>query len=352
MNKRGAGFILIFGLFWTALVGTFDAVVLTNLYRQTHATGFAQTTGTIISSEVTHHRGSKGGTTYGVNIRYTYQVNGLTLDGDRYRYGNWSSSDSQWAYAAVAKNHPGAEVPVFYDANNPAESLLNPGVNGGDLFLLLFLTPFNMIMLGLWSAAFGGLFRKLRKSEAGGVKWSTDGRSLRVQLPRYSPVIAGLATTGIGSFASIFIVGIGTGFHPRLAVALATWLVLIGAGLCVAIWQWLKLRNGSADLVINQLEQTVELPATFDRKQRRTVPNSAITGVTVEQIAHRGSKGGTSYTYAVTLQCQGDGEKLTDWYDQRRAEDFAAWLREKIVLPTDEPPRKTPWRDSKPASSS
>lgn len=65
---------------------------------------------------------------------------------------------------------------------------------------------------------------------------------------------------------------------------------------------------------------------------------------------HRGSKGGTSLTYAVTLQCRGTGEQLTDWNDEQRAEEFAAWLREKIVLPTDEPPRNTHWQGTMPVA--
>ena len=260
--------IVVFGLVWTAFVGAFDCFTGYNLYRQARSTGFAQTTGIVTSSEVTRHSGSKGRKTYGVDIRCTYEVNGSKFSSDRYRYGAGSSSDSQWAYYAVAKNRVGTEVPVFFNPRDPGDALLNPGVNGSDMFMLLFLTPFNMIMLGLWSAAAGVLLRKFCKTKAGGVKWSTGGRSIRVRLPRFSPVIAGLAATGVGSFASIFVIGFTAGFHPGATLALFTWLALIGAGVGVAVWQWRKQSDGNADLVINQLENSVELPVAFGHRQR------------------------------------------------------------------------------------
>jgi hypothetical protein len=342
MKKGGLVGLVIFGLIWTMFVGAFDGFILYNQYRQLRATRFPQTTGTVTHSEVTRHRGSKGGTTYGVRIEYTYTVNGVRFDGDRYRYGVGSSSDSQWAHEAV-RNHPAdSAVTVYYNPANPGDAVLRPGTDGADLFLFLFLTPFNMVMLGLWAGAFSALRSKFRQPVAGGVKWSDDGRRIRVRLPRYSPLVSCLAVIGIGSFISIFVVGISTGFHPSMRAILAVWVILLGAGIAVAAWQRAKESRGNADLVIDQVERTVELPATFNRKQRQIVSCSAISGISLETIEHRGSKGGRSYTYAVTLQHGGSREKLTDWYDQQRAENLAAWLRERI--PTgepDAPPRKT-----------
>ena len=64
MKKGGLTGILIFGLFWTALVGTFDGFILYNQFRQIRAIGFPQTTGTVTHSEVTRHHGSNGGRSY------------------------------------------------------------------------------------------------------------------------------------------------------------------------------------------------------------------------------------------------------------------------------------------------
>lgn len=339
--KRGSlRFLLLFGLLWTALVGAFDGFVVYNIYRQVRSTHFAQTDGVITSSHLTHHRSSKGGTTYGVAIRYMYRVNAVAYNSDRFRYNAGSSSDSQWAHDAVSEHPAGATVRVYYDPQNPADAVLSPGVNGSDLFLLLFLTPFNMIMLGLWSMPAAALRRKLCKPGAGGAKWSDDGRRIRVRLPRISPLMIGLIAAGAASFVSIFVVLFSTGFHPGVPVALGAWILVILLGLGPAWWNWRKLSKGACDLVINRAENSVDLPSTFDRKQRLTVPGSAISGITVEPVSHRGRRG-TTYSYAVNLQCWSRTEKLADWYDQERAEELAAWLRTKLKPgEPDAPPRK------------
>jgi hypothetical protein len=55
----------------------------------------------------------------------------------------------------------------------------------------------------------------------------------------------------------------------------------------------------------------------------------------LEVIAHQGSKGGVSYTYAPTLWLRGGldgGQKLADWSDKMKAEAFTEWLRERLGL--------------------
>lgn len=324
MKANGVISVAIFTLFWTALVGVADGIVGRNLFRALRALDYSETTGIVLSSEVTHQYGSKGGN-YGVAIRYRYEVNGTEREGDRYRHSGFSSSsDSSWADAVVGQHPVGASVKVYYDPANPEESVLSRGINGSDLFILLFLTPFNLIMLALWVAPVGALFHRIRPPVAGGVKWWTDGRTTRVRLPPYSPIVAGLGGVGGTAFASIFILGFGFGGSPSLAVGHVTWMMVIGVGVSVAGWQWLQQRAGKADLVLDDLERTAELPATFGRKQRRTVPWSEITGVVLERIEQRSRKGGTSYNYVVQLKRGNQADKLDEWHDQQHAESFAA----------------------------
>ena len=334
--------LTIFTLFWTAMVGAYDVMIVGNLFRTMRALDYPETTGTILSSEVTHHRGSKGGTTYGVAIHYRYEVGGGVREGDRYRYSGFTAtSDSTWAYDAVRQNPAGASVKVYFNPANPDDAVLARGITGGDIFIFLFLTPFNMVMVGLWAMPVSALARKICRPVAGGVKWWTDGRSTRVRLPRYSPCIAGLVGTGGTAFVSVFVLAFGFGGNPSLPVALGTLMAAFGVGMGLAGWHWLQQRGGKADLVMDDLECTAELPANFGRKQRRTVPWSAIKHVVVEAVARRGKRG-TSYTYAVNLRCDGTSEKLAEWSDQQRAESFATWLRRRFKPGEPAvPPRKT-----------
>ncbi len=332
MKEKGFLAIIIVSLVWTMFFGTVDASLFWDQFRQIRALGFPQTTGNVSNCQVTHHRGGKGSTMYDVEVEYSYRVNGEAFKGDRYRYNTYPTSDSKWATAVVSEHPVGAAVPVFYDPQNPGDALLSPGIDGGDLFNLLFLTPFNLIMVGLWATVFTVLKDNVRHPVAGGARWTEERQLIRVRLPRYPATVCGLVVIAFASFISIFPLGIGFGFHPNLPVALFTWVIVLAGGVGVAAWQWLKAVRGDFDLVIHPMERTVELPATFGRKRRRTEPFSAFSGIDVENIVIGESKGQRNYMHGVTLRRKDGGtEQLTEWSREARAESLAEWLRDRLT---------------------
>lgn len=345
---KNSAFLLIFGLFWTTMVGFFDCMIGSGLYHQIRTGSYATTTGQIVSSQVTVHRGKH--TSYTADIHYRYNVAlpsaeggtrssagpaaGPSYESSNYRYGSFQPSDSTSANAVVRAHPAGSAVTVHYDPRQPDEAVLSTGLEGGDLFIPLFLVPFNLVALGLLSVPLGALSRKLHRPEAGGVKFRLDGMRLRVSLPRYPPLLAGAAAIGVAAFASIFLVGISTSAQPSMPLILAVWLVILGLGGGAAGWTAARQAGGRSDLVIDPEAQVVELPQIFGRKQPESIPLAAVQAVQVETIEHRGSKGGRYYTYPVSLQrSDGPGVKLTDWSDESRARALAAWLREKLALP-------------------
>lgn len=343
MKASGVIFLCIFGLFWTGIVGAFDVLMIRGYYQQFRALSYATTSGTVTHSEVTTHHSRKGGTTYGVKIQYAYEVGGQRFESAKYRYGMMNSSSGSSAAHEAVRSHPsGQPTTVYYDKSNPAESVLANDFRGNDLFMPLFLTPFNLVMFALWSAPVNWLWRKFR-ADAAGAKTFLHNHRLHVRLPRYSPLIAGAATTGIAAFASIFIVLIATGGNPGVMFMLGVWMLVLGGGAVVAFWQSRKQSSGRTDLIIDPDRQTIQLPATFDRKQPVTIAAAEVFEISVETIARRGSKGGTTYTYAVTLELNGGRrEKLTEWMDKGRADRLASWLRGKIVVADPAaPPKKT-----------
>jgi hypothetical protein len=105
------------------------------------------------------------------------------------------------------------------------------------------------------------------------------------------------------------------------------------AGLVVFLWRWSKTRLGRDDLMLNSTAGTLELPPTFGRKQRLTASIADVESLTVQEIVHHGSKGGTSYTYAPTLLLRGTERgqhKLAEWADELKASDFTDWLRGQL----------------------
>ena len=111
--------LLFFGIFWSAMTLLFDCFMFVPALRQVNALRFGSTEGTILSSEVIHQEDTDGDT-HGVAMRYTYTVAGREYEGDRYRYDTSTSSDSGWAYRAVAARPPGTKVTVYYNPQNPA----------------------------------------------------------------------------------------------------------------------------------------------------------------------------------------------------------------------------------------
>jgi hypothetical protein len=328
-------FLAIFTLFWSILVLGFDGFMAHNLFEQFESRDYPSVTGTVTHSEVTIQHGSKGGTTYGVVINYRFEVGGQTFTSTRLRY-NVVSFSNQATAGDIVEAHPvGAPVQVFYNPRNPQDSLLFTGITGTDFMLTLFLTPFNAVMLGLWLWLGGWLRERLFRPVAGGIKIVTDGMFTRVRLPQYGAVVWGLLATGGFGFVALFIVGVGTQMQPSFAIILTAIALVYFGGLGVFLWQWKKIGSGVDDLIINATGSSLDLPQTFGRKERVTVNITDIGSLTVEQIVHRSSKGGISYTYAPTLRLRGtetEGQKLADWSDKLKADDFAQWLRKQLGL--------------------
>jgi hypothetical protein len=332
---KGAGFLLVFTLFWTAIVSVFDVFLISGAVRQARAESYPTVEGEITRSEITEHYDSEDGTTYGADLAFTYDVGGVAYTSEKYRYGEMSSSDRSIAAGIVSAHRVGARVTVYYNPRKPDDAILQPGIAGQDLFLALFLTPFNIVMLALWFGVGGVVWRTFHKPPAGGVAIVNRGGRVFVRLPRISPLAAGAATALAISFVSIFVVGFGFGFDPSMPVIGAVWtVVLLGAG-GVYFWRKLVVGSGAKDLVIDDGAGMLSLPQTFGRDTDVIVGLDAVTGVDVKQNEHRDSDGDTSYTYAPELVWTGDGGgeqrgRLADWNDEERAHAFAGWLRERL----------------------
>ena len=336
----GEKFMVFFGLAWSAFTLFFDCLMMVPAVRQAFALQFSSTEGTIITSAVTEHRNTPGQkasrTTYGVKVSYSYSVGDQDYTGDRYQYDTWSSSDS-WASRVVNALPPGAKVRVHYDPANPRNSLLKPGIAGSDLFQLMFLTPFNAVMIGLWLGVGSALRRKWFKPPAGGVKLKTGLRQTRARLTSFSALGTGLATVGLLAFAGTFIVGFGPGgTHPPLRTVVVAWSVILASGGLAAAWHWAIIRSGKYDLILDELNGSLQLPLTHGRQTRQTVTIAQVRAVYVATIEERRSDSdgeSSTTTYVPTLRIGGAKvrhEPLIEWHDADKAQAFVEWLREKL----------------------
>ena len=124
--------------FWVLiLVGmiAFNMVAL-SMMKGWDSKSWSSTNGTIVSSKVktittrstsTSTTPRKKRTRYFPEIHYKYQVDGKEYSGDRLAFG-FSNRPKEESKNIVERYPAGAHVPVYYDPDNPEESVLEPGV--------------------------------------------------------------------------------------------------------------------------------------------------------------------------------------------------------------------------------
>lgn len=125
----------------------------------------------IEASSVGRHRGSKGGTTYSVDIRYRYEFAGRAHVSDRYAPLGGSSSGYDGKAATVAKYPAGTTTVCRVNPADPAEALLSRelGVGvalGGGLGGVFFI-----IGLALLFGRFGAVKSNRRRATAQSLKF-------------------------------------------------------------------------------------------------------------------------------------------------------------------------------------
>jgi len=302
-----------------------DLVVLETSVRQYLSRGFAATTGEIIQCKL----GRGALRSRGVDIAYTYMVGGVEYTGHRYRY---DERHGAFDYAATARGFPaGARRRVYYNPANPADSVLNPGLDGCDLLLMLFGLPLNIATGAVWIAVVRAQRGPGRVAPAGGVRIIRSAGETRAQLTGLSPLAAGFFGVGAAAFAAVFpVVSLG-GFAPSLELMTIVLGLVAGAGL--GTFAWAARRNGSGryDLRIDEATQTLTVPQSGRRKEPLTVPRGEIAAVSLRRRVSKTPSGNyVSYVPALDRAAPGSAPQpieLVTWgWTEGKARGFAEWL--------------------------
>jgi len=153
-NSKHGG-ILFLGFFFILCVGVGSLVIYSGIsdFINTKASlDWPYTNGTVIKSELEQSGrtapSSKGSSpvVWYANIEYEYTVDNLPFRHYRVSYGDYGSSDQSHARTILDRYPVGKTVTVYYKANDPAESVLEPegtmqGIMlkliGGAIFVLL-----------------------------------------------------------------------------------------------------------------------------------------------------------------------------------------------------------------------
>lgn len=326
-------FLLVWTLGWTCIVGGIDVQAGRCLVRQLYSSTFRAAPGNVIESRVDRQCGRRG-TTYRLVIAYSYQVKGRDYIGRQWNYTALASSD-HWAHKVARAHRPGTPIGVFFDPRNPSEAVIEPGLTGTEPLVLMFLIPFNLIMVGSWAL----LIRCLRVDDwrtASGVRVTDDGHVLRVRLPQWSPLLTSAALLFIGCILAALLIALVSGCHPPLWFPAIVWVVILLTTAVICAVMLRQLRNGRSDLVLDRFRGSLELPATHGRKVKHIVATAQIVSIEAEVERRSGGKKSVSPNYFTTLGWVDDADtlhtaRLMRWGTPTEAEDFTAWLRQQVA---------------------
>ena len=281
-----------------------------------------------MKSEVKSTRGRKG-TGYQPQVLYTYQIADRHYSSTRVEFGDMKNTGRKWAESIVNDFPANKEVRVYYDPNDPGYAALVTGVQGSELFMLVFMTPFNLIALAIWWGVGAAIHQRFRKPAFGGIQLTRSHDRVRVRMYDVSPLAAALLSIGGLSFVSIFIVGFATDMNPSMAVAIGMWVFLLGSGVAIALWRYRKTSSGRLDLHVTGAGQVI-LPCNNGRKDPVALPLSEIREVRIKTEVTSSGRGRSSTSYAPTIiRADGREEVLAKWYDRTKADGLAEWLEEQ-----------------------
>ncbi len=318
---------------WSAGTLFFDNMTLRAALNQLRAVDYPTTEGVVTVSEVAVS-GSGEDTSYKPRVAFEYTVGGFKHTSEQVRYEIMGSNAKRDAQRIVDRFAVGERVPVYYNPDDPADAVLIVGLQGQDLFIAMFLTPFNLIMLGSWAVIVGGVATLFIKDKADGpvtLPIKTDGRVDRLCTDTKWAPGAAFVGLGGGSFVGVFVVGFGWGFNPPIEVMAVAWSVIGGLTLGLPVARYLRRRMGVYDLVVDRTADTLTVPAGHGNAQRRVIDLNAVLGVDSGAKKEKAPHGKTPAEFGVSLvhrDAQGD-ERITHlwaWDEEPTAHAVAEWL--------------------------
>ncbi|HTD53333.1 MAG TPA: DUF3592 domain-containing protein, partial [Thermoanaerobaculia bacterium] len=119
----------------------------------------------VISSDVRSHSGSKGGSTYSIDILYQYEVGGRTYKSNQYHFMGGSSSGYEGKADVVAQNPPGTRRVCYVNPADPTEAVLQRSF-GKEYIVAIVPAVFMLVGLGGILLVLRGI-RKQRAALAG-----------------------------------------------------------------------------------------------------------------------------------------------------------------------------------------
>jgi Protein of unknown function (DUF3592) len=315
--------LVLFAVVWIGFIAVIDGVIAYQVRTAIRSTNWVPTEGVVTRSQL--KVGRKNSVSF--DLAYSYTVNGQQYTGREYQFGPAALPGEKW-HAVQAELPVGKRVTVYHDPEAPAQSVMNPGLQPDVLLILLFLTPFNLIAVGLGWMCWGQFTGRREFDPARHVRPTPDGSGYAARLNGLSPLaVFGMSLLAV-SFVSIFVVVLlihsSFGVPPSWPVDGGIWAGILL--LCGGIAWW----NRHPREFVEGLE-THTLPDTSTGKKTVQVPRADVRDVQVDATIAR-TKGKPRTVHVVALQTADGPVRFAEYPDRRDADALAEWVRERLGL--------------------
>jgi hypothetical protein len=247
-----------------------------SIWRGAQTNAWTPVQATILTSDVLVEEDPEAGTMYIADVSYRYLFNGFPYTSDRIQMGYVLRTNAGYrASKALAEDFPaGSQREVFVNPSDPTDAVLRRGVHPSMPFLLLFMTPFNAMVLGGVVAAGTVGLRRLRGVGAhstAGLRVRREHDRTRMCLRRAPALFSGLLWAGGTGFVLIFMLIFTEGFGPPPVLSYGG-LALAGiAGLLGWVHTLSRMASGRYDMVLDLRTKSLHLPRVEGRRKRRTL---------------------------------------------------------------------------------
>lgn len=317
---RNNGCLWVFGLIWTSFILVFDYLGFRPLVTQWGTAHYLPAPALVLASEVEVDR-SGSSTSYQARIRYQYTVEGKTLEGQRYRF--FDLSNRKHAYGLVEHYSVGKATQAYYDPNEITRVVLKRGAEPNDFFLVLFLTPFHLVGLGLLLSAWPS-----RPSQTG-FPISQRGALYSIKTHYTNPLISAFAGLGCLSMVMIF-------FNALLLKMNLSWNIVkveLALLVLVSLHSAVSQVRSNADL---SLALTLDVRSRTLSYREQGWNLDAVDRIDVEEVDSGDSERANDYWLRLQLH-EGSPVRVLKASNKQSLERLASWLNQQLPQPATRP---------------
>ncbi len=261
VRKLGVG-VFLFGLFFLIGVAVTCFWTIPTERKIFASKSWPATPCTILSSRVQSHSDDDG-TTYSIDILYTYKVNGQTYTSARYNFVGGSSSGFAGKKKVVDQYRPRSRATCYVNPNDPTEAVLVRGWTTEGIFPFL---PVLFLLVG--AGGLIGMYKYQRRTQSNEKIWAMKRPGIGTSstaphmMPIQKSIVLKPAATARKRFLGMVIFALF--WNGFIAIAYYAWLnndhsicmvlfmipfIAVGIGVIVGvIYSFLAMFNPSAEL--------------------------------------------------------------------------------------------------------